>query len=188
MSEIGPTLQTERLTLRPPRAEDLDAFAAMCADPQVMTWLGGAQSRPVAWRTLCGYAGQWALHGCAMFMVFRRDTGAFIGRVGPQEPEGWPGPEVGWGLTRDAQGHGFALEAAAAGLDFAFDRLGWTEAVHCIDPGNIPSQRLAERLGSAPLREATLPDPINAPLMVWGQTREAWRENRRNLTLRRPEA
>ena len=178
MTELGPTLTTDRLILRPPRAEDYAAYAAMCADAEAMRWIGGAQGPGLAWRTLSVYAGGWAMDGYSMFMVFRRDTGAFIGRVGPQFPRGWPGPEVGWGLVREAQGQGLAYEASVASMDFAFDVLGWDEAIHCIDPGNTPSQRLAERLGSKPLREATLPDPINVPLVVWGQTREQWRKNR----------
>lgn len=177
----GPTLQTARLTLRPPAPENFDAFADMLADPAVMATLGGVRSRPVAWRMFCGYAGGWALYGLSMFMVFRRDTGAFVGRIGPLQPDGWPGTEVGWGLTRDALGQGFATEAAAACMDFAFDALGWEEAIHCIDAANAPSQAVARRLGSRVLREAVLPDPINAPTVVWGQSREDWRARRGGL-------
>ena len=181
MSDLGPVLTTSRLLLRPPRAEDLDAFAEMMADARVMGFLGGAQSRPVAWRTLCGYGGQWALFGFSQFMTFRRDTGAFIGRIGPLAPEGWPGTEVGWGLTHDAQGFGYATEGSAACMDWAFDHLGWTEAIHTIVPENAPSQDVARRLGSTPLREVVLPDPINLPTTAWGQSRAQWRENRRRF-------
>ncbi len=178
MTVPGPTLETERLRLRPPAPEDFDAFADMLADPVVMAALGGARSRPVAWRMFAGYAGAWALYGFSMFMVFRRDTGALVGRVGPMHPDGWPGTEVGWGLSRDALGRGLATEAASASLDFAFDRLGWSEVIHCISPGNAPSEAVARRLGSRVLREARLPEPIDAPTVVWGQSREDWRARR----------
>lgn len=175
---LGPVIETERLVLSPPRPEHFDAFAAMLADPEVMATLGGVQTRAVAWRMFCGYAGAWALYGFSMFMAHRRDTGGFVGRVGPLRPEGWPGTEVGWGVTREAQGRGYAYEAAVAALDFAFDQLGWEEAIHCIAPGNARSEALARRLGSTVLREAVLPDPINRPTTVWGQTRAAWRARR----------
>jgi RimJ/RimL family protein N-acetyltransferase len=183
MSALGPTLQTPRLRMEPPRNAHFDAFAAMMADPRVMAMLGGAQSRPVAWRTFAAYAGAWALDGFGMFMVFEKATGAFVGRVGPLSPEGWPGTEVGWGLTHAAQGRGLATEAAAAAMDFAFDRLGWDEVIHCIVPENAPSHAVARRLGSRELRAGRLPDPINIPTVVWGQSRAEWRENRRRRGL-----
>lgn len=176
-------LETPRLVLVPPRNDHFDAFAAMMADEGVMAMLGGVQSRSAAWRTFAGYAGAWALDGFGMFMVFRKDTAAFVGRVGPLRPEGWPGTEVGWGLTRDAQGQGFATEAAAAAMDWAFDHLGWDEVIHCIVPENAPSQAVARRLGSRILREGWLPDPINIPTVVWGQSRSDWCENRGRLGL-----
>ena len=182
MPDLGPTLTTPRLVLRPPRAEDFDAFAAMMADAEVMGFLGGVQSRALAWRTLCGYGGAWALFGFSQFMTFRRDTGEFIGRIGPLKPEGWPGTEVGWGLTAAAQGFGYATEAAAACMDWAFGHLGWSEVIHTIVPENARSQAVARRLGSRPLREVALPDPINLPTVAWGQTRDQWREKRKRLT------
>lgn len=63
----GPFLITRRLILRPPSAEDLDAWAAFCADPHVMQYLGGPQSRSEAWRSLCGVTGAWQIRGFAMF-------------------------------------------------------------------------------------------------------------------------
>ena len=172
------TIETERLTLRPPGAEDFDAFAAMSADPAVMDSLGGVQSRPVAWRTFCGYAGAWSLFGFSLFMVRRRDTGAFVGRVGPLRPEGWPGTEVGWGLTREAQCQGCATEAAAASIDYAVDVLGWREVIHCINPANGPSQAVARRLGARILRDGWLPEPIDHATEVWGQSAAEWRARR----------
>lgn len=87
-------------------------------------------------------------------------------------------PEVGWGLTRGAWGKGYAVEAATATIDWAFEALGWTEVIHCIDPENVRSQRVAERLGSRLLRHARLPEPIAMDVEVWGQTRDEWRTRR----------
>lgn len=184
MNALGPTLTTERLILRPPAAGDFEAYADYVSDPACMAFIGGAQDRAVAWRSFMVWAGAWAMGGPSMFFVFERasngDEGRFLGRIGPWRPgEEWPGPEVGWGLRVDAQGNGYAVEAAAASIDFAFDRLGWTEVIHCIDPANTPSQALAAKLGSQNLGPCWLPSPIRITVDKWGQTREQWRARRR---------
>ena len=81
--------------------------------------------------------------------------------------------------TQAAQGKGYALEAARPAIDWAFDNLGWTDVIHCIDAENRPSQKLAERLGSRKLRQTRLPPPFESvELDVWGQSRDAWRAGR----------
>jgi len=169
-----PVLETERLILRCPEEADLDGFAAMMADPEAMRFMGGVVSRTVAWRTIATLAGAWAIGGFGMFSVIEKASGRWIGRVGPWRPEGWPGPEVGWSLAPSAWGRGYATEAAQACLDFAFDRLGWDEVIHVIDPANGPSQAVAARLGSHYLRPGRLPD-LDLDLDVWGQSRAEWR-------------
>jgi RimJ/RimL family protein N-acetyltransferase len=175
----GPTLETERLILRPTALADFPRWAEMMADPEAARFIGGAQAAPAAWRGLMTMAGAWALTGVAMFSVIEKATGLWVGRLGPWTPEGWPGTEVGWGLHPDAQGKGYGAEGAAATLDYAFDVLGWTEVIHCIDPDNVPSQRLAERLGSTNLGSTKLPPPFeDASVDRWGQTRDHWRARR----------
>lgn len=175
----GPTLETERLILRPTAMADFPRWAEMMADPEAARFIGGAQPAPAAWRGLMTMAGAWALTGVAMFSLVEKSTGLWVGRLGPWTPEGWPGTEVGWGLHPDAQGRGYGVEGAAATLDYAFDVLGWTDVIHCIDPDNVPSQRLAERLGSSNLGPTKLPPPFqDAPVDRWGQTRGQWRARR----------
>jgi RimJ/RimL family protein N-acetyltransferase len=175
----GPVLQTERLILRLPRAEDFDAWAAFAADEEAARYLGGAQGRSDAWRGLCTMAGAWTIRGYGMFSVVERATGRWVGRLGPWKPEEWPGAEVGWGIVREAWGRGYATEGATAAVDFAFDVLGWDEVIHCIDPRNAASQAVARRLGSAVLRQARLPPPFDEPpIDVWGQSRAQWRARR----------
>jgi RimJ/RimL family protein N-acetyltransferase len=172
---LGPTLETPRLILRPPAPEDFDAYVAFMAD-DATRFIGGPQTREAAWRGFVSIAGSWAMFGHSLFAVVEKSTGRWIGRVGPWVPEGWPGTEVGWGLIREATGKGYAVEAAARTIDWVFDDLGWTEVVHCIDPENVASQRVAERLGSVNRGPGKLPPPIDHyPVDVWGQTREAWR-------------
>ena len=176
-----PTLETARLILRPPAAEDFEAWAEFSADVEATRFIGGPAHRAVAWRSMAASAGSWLLQGFGIFSVLDKANGRWLGRVGPIRPEGWPGTEVGWALVRDAQGRGIAYEAATASIEFAFVKLGWSEVIHCIDDDNAPSIALARRLGSVPLRRVVMPPPTEEKeLQVWGQTREAWQQRRRD--------
>lgn len=162
--------------MRPPRAEDFDAWAAMMADAESASHIGGPLPRAMAWRGFTSVAGAWHVQGFGMFSVLDRASGRWLGRVGPWYPDGWPGREVGWALARSAWGHGYATEAAAAAMDFAFDTLGWDEVVHSIAPDNHASQRVARRLGSTLRGPARLPEPYTElAVELWGQTRTQWR-------------
>lgn len=152
------TLETERLLLRPFRDDDVDAYAAMCADSEVMRYIGGRTvlSREDAWRQMAMFVGHWQLRGFGMWAVQERASGSFVGRVGLHFPEGWPDRELAWTLARPHWGRGFALEAARAALTHAFGPLGWHRVISLIDPDNIRSIRLAERLGERMEEEVML--------------------------------
>lgn len=176
----GPILVTRRLILRPPGPEDLEGWAMFHADPDTMRYLGGVQPRSAAWRGLCGMAGSWHIRGFGMFSLILRDTGEWIGRVGPWQPEDWPAPEIGWGVRREFAGKGYALEAAVASMDYAFDVLRWDRVIHCIDPDNAGSIALAKRLGAVNEGPTRLPAPYeDAPVDAWAQTRDQWQQNRK---------
>lgn len=176
-----PELLTPRLRLRPPLGPDFDAWAALMADPASARFIGGVQPRAAAWRGFLTMVGAWQIQGFGMFSVIERSTGQWLGRIGPWQPEGWPGTEVGWGLLAEHQGQGYAREAAVACIDWAFDTLGWQEVIHCIDPANLPSQRLAERLGACNGGAGRLPPPFeDAPIEIWRQTRAQWRARPRD--------
>jgi len=179
LSDLGPTLETPRLILRPTRPEDFEPWAQAEGDAETMRYLGGARNRFLAWRGFMTTAGAWAINGFSMFSLIEKSTGRWVGRLGPWRPEGWPGTEVGWAVVRDAWGRGYATEGASAAMDWAVDHLGWTQIVHSIDPDNVASQAVARRLGSSILRRQRLPAPLDATeLDIWGQTADAWRARR----------
>ena len=168
-------IETDRLLLRPPRIEDFDAYAASMADLEAARFVGGQQPRALAWRGFLASAGAWMIQGFSMFSVIEKASGRWIGRLGPWQPEGWPGTEVGWGLVREAWGKGYAYEGAVAAIDWAFEHLGWAEVIHSINADNAPSLALARRLGSRFLRHSGLPEPYqDITVEIWGQTREEW--------------
>jgi RimJ/RimL family protein N-acetyltransferase len=174
-----PRIETARLVLRPPRAGDFGAWAEFMADEQAARFIGGPMSRPAAWRGFLTVAGAWSIQGFGMFSVIERETGLWVGRLGPWMPEGWPGPEVGYGIVRSRWGRGYATEGAAAAIDWALDALGWSEVIHCIDPANVASIRVAERLGARRRGAGRLPPPLDVPVEIWGQTRDEWSARRR---------
>lgn len=178
---LAPRLETERLILRSIEEGDLDGWATLLGDAESARYLGGPVSRPVAWRAMAGMAGSWALRGFGMFSVVEKSSGQWIGRLGPWQPEGWPGTEVGWGLIKEAWGKGYAAEGATAAIDWVFQNLGWTNVIHTIDPGNLTSIALAERLGSADLGPCVLPPPFEKlNVRAWGQTSQQWFARKQN--------
>ena len=169
-------LETPRLILRPPRTEDLDAWTEMMLDEPTARYIGGVMSRPVCWRQLMTMVGAWHAQGFAMFSVIEKSSGRWIGRLGPWQPEGWPGTEIGWAIARDCWGKGYAVEGAETATTWAFDTLGWPNVIHSIAPANLASQRVAQKLGSRLIGPGKLPAPYeDDPIEIWGQSREEWR-------------
>ncbi len=172
-------LETPRLILRPPRLEDLDPWTEMMADEETARFIGGTAPRPACWRQLMTLIGSWHAHGFAMFSVIEKTTGRWLGRVGPWQPEGWPGTEIGWSIVRDCWGKGYAVEAAIASTDWVVDSLGWTDIIHSIAPANVASQRVAQKLGSRNRGPGRLPHPFEESANdIWGQTGEEWKRRR----------
>jgi RimJ/RimL family protein N-acetyltransferase len=148
---MAPSLiETDRLILRAFREDDLDAYAEMGQDPEVVEFLsadGSLLTRADSWRQMAMFLGHWELRGFGTWAVEERATGAFVGRVGLHFPEGWPDRELGWTIARRFWGRGYASEAARASIAHAFGPLGWTHLVSLIHQDNQRSALLAERLG-----------------------------------------
>jgi RimJ/RimL family protein N-acetyltransferase len=152
----------------------------MMSNEQAARYIGGVQPKPVVWRAVMSMAGAWTLTGVAMFSIIEKTSGLWIGRVGPWQPYGWPGSEVAWSLHPDAWGKGYAVEAARAAIDYAFEQLGWDEVIHCINPQNTTSQLLAQRVGASKRGAGRLPEPFeHEPIEIWGQTRAQWARERK---------
>jgi RimJ/RimL family protein N-acetyltransferase len=145
-----PTLTTARLRLRAFRAGDLEAYAAMQANPEVMRHLvtGRTATRAEVWRTMAAYLGHWALRGYGMWACEKIDDGVFVGAVGVFEPLDWPEPEIAYALDWPFWGQGFATEAAVAARDWLFAHVPLPRAASLIRPDNHASKRVAERLGA----------------------------------------
>ena len=180
-SPAGPILETERLLLRVQQAGDFERYAEMLAHPSSLH-IGGPLLRHEAWRRFLQMPGAWMVQGFAMFSVVEKSSGRWMGQAGPWCPDGWPGTEIGYSFHMDARGKGYATEASAAAMDYAFDTLGWDEVIHSISPENTASQTVAQRLGSRNRGPGKLPPPLDVhAIEIWAQPRAEWAENRKRF-------
>ena len=154
----GPVLETPRLILRMPEAGDAPVFSDFLMSERAR-FVGGPVSLGRAWRAFAHLAGQWEMRGFGMFTMVDRASGQPIGTCGHFHPVEMDEPEISWSIwDQDFEGRGFALEAALACRDHAYNTLGWTTATSNIDAANAPSIALAERLGCTIERSYTEDD------------------------------
>lgn len=142
---LAPDLQTQRLTLRAPKAGDFPAYAAFYASDRA-TIIGGPLTDAEAWHKFASMAGHWALNGFGWFMV--EDADGACGFVGVHQPPHYPDMELGWVLYGGHEGQGYATEAAAEVRRWTRATLAPPRLVSFIDPANSNSQRVARRLGA----------------------------------------
>lgn len=155
-----PVIETARLRLRGHRMADYAAYATFYASERAVH-VGGPYPARHAWNSFAGDAGHWSLKGFGWWIVTEKGDDAALGTVGLHQPPQHPEPELGWTLFADAEGKGFAREAAEVVRDWAWARLGALSLVSYIAPGNGRSIALAERLGARLDRAAER--PANAP-------------------------
>lgn len=169
-------IDTEHLVLRPLAPEDCEAHIAMMGEPEVARFLapgGAAEDRMTRWRQYASYLGHWSIRGFGFFSVFEKSSGRWVGRVGPWEPEGWPGLEVGWGIAPAFWGKGYAPEAARASVEWAFERYpDLTRVISLIDQKNANSQAVARKIGERNTGEV---------FMLWDYRLDIWAIERGNI-------
>jgi ribosomal-protein-alanine N-acetyltransferase len=141
---------TQRLRLRPWTDADIDAFASHNADPRIMRYFPSTMSRAQTAATVKRWQKDFDRHGFTFLAAEIRDTGEFIGVIGPAwhrfESPFAPAIEIGWRLHPDHWGMGYATEGGMASAAFIFDR-GWSEVVAITVPDNAPSRAVMDRIG-----------------------------------------
>jgi RimJ/RimL family protein N-acetyltransferase len=168
----APSITTGRLLLRRWSAEDIEPFAAMCSDAEVMRYIGSGSTRTPeqAARAIQAYERQWDARGYGLFAVELLDRNRLIGFAGLSEPdflpEIMPAVEAGWRFAREHWGRGYATEAARAVLEFGLVQLGLPEIVSIHQVGNEASARVIEKLGLHFDRE-TLDPSCGRPVRVY---------------------
>jgi RimJ/RimL family protein N-acetyltransferase len=156
-------IQTERLVLRRWTVADIGPFAAICADPEVMRFIGSGATRTVAEtrRAIRAWERAWDDRGYGLFAVQLLETGQLIGFAGLAEPtflpEIMPAVEIGWRLARSAWQKGYATEAATAVLRFGLNDLNLPEIVSIHQIGNSASAGVMRKIGMTFDRETVDP-------------------------------
>ena len=148
-----PVLETKRLSLRSPKAEDYPDFKATFASYR-SRFMGGPLNGYEAWMLYAAEIGHWEIRGFGMWMIHDKGTDATLGMAGGWQPAKWPQAELAWMIWPQVAGKGYALEATHAARDYFYRQAGWENAVSYLDPKNLDSIRLAERLGACRDREA----------------------------------
>lgn len=146
-----PTLETERLRMRPFRESDIASYQAVLATPQVRAslHLPPEITREYAWLQAAAFLGQWELRNHGQWALEEKATATLVGRAGAHRPErdDWPGIEIGWVLHPDHWGKGYATEAGAAAIEWVFANHDVDAVFSMILPENTASQAVARRLG-----------------------------------------
>ncbi|ARM87825.1 GCN5-related N-acetyltransferase protein [Rhizobium sp. CIAT894] len=153
MTDI-PSLETERLKLRPHHLDDFEAHAALWADEDVVRFISGvASTREQSWSRMLRLAGMWHHMGFGFLAIVEKASGRFIGEAGFMESRREMDPpiegtmELGWALMPSAHGRGYATEALNALIGWA-ERYFPGKPMSCIiSPENQASLRVAAKLG-----------------------------------------
>jgi RimJ/RimL family protein N-acetyltransferase len=134
---------------------DLDAYAALNADPEVMAEIGPPLTREQS-DDFARYGEVWyRSEGLGLLPVVRRADGVCLGMCGLHRHRWYPDDvEVGWRFARHAWGHGYATEAATRWLDHAFGPVGLDRVISITSPGNARSLAVMRRLGMVRDHEA----------------------------------
>ena len=142
-------LETERLSLRPMTAADVDALVPVLGDPHSMRFYPRPFDRAMVERWVARTVERYGADGFGLLAVVERATGEVIGDCGPtlQDVDGESFVELGWHVRADRQGRGFATEAATACRDQAWATLAPPRLISLVRPENVPSWSVARRLG-----------------------------------------
>ncbi len=175
-------IETERLLLRVPVLDDVDAVADEIGDPEVMRYVGdgSVRSHDDAVEQIASMRRAWAADGFGRFTVLRREDGFVLGRVGflAWDPEQWQTGtravlgaraevELGWTLRRTAWGHGYATEAALAARDWSVREFGFTRLISLFYPENVRSMRVGTKIGEQFEREISFRPGLT--LQLWSR-------------------
>ncbi len=141
-------LETERLYFSMWGLKDIPIFTQFFSAEEQARYVGGIKSPKEAWRLMASYMGHYSLLGYSYLAVHEKSSDSLIGTVGLWNSTPWPEPELGYWLLPKGQGKGYGLEAGLAVKDFALKTAKLSSLVSYIDPANMPSKRLAQKIGA----------------------------------------
>ncbi len=148
-----PVLETNRLLLKGPQPEDYPNFKATFTSFRAR-YMGGPLNPYEAWMLYAAEIGHWEIRGYGMWMIHDKESDETYGMAGAWYPAMWPEREIAWIIWPEVAGRGIALEAVSAVRRHVYDVLNWDTVVTYVDPYDLDSVRLCERLGCTKDKEA----------------------------------
>jgi len=142
-----PVFETDRLRLRGPRVEDFGPLEAYWRTER-SRFEDGPKDRDGAWDDFATAFGCWLIRGYGPWCIEPLGGGPFLGTVGVFHPAWCIEPDLGWTLMAEAEGKGYAHEAALAARAWSYAHTPVGRLTSNIDRGNARSIRLATRLGA----------------------------------------
>ncbi|MBV1903395.1 MAG: GNAT family N-acetyltransferase [Marinosulfonomonas sp.] len=178
-------IETSRLILRPFKKGDLEAFSKINANPDVMRYFPAPYDTGKTEKMLDGFEKKQRRFGYAFSAVERKSDGVLLGMAGLSRLEDGvpfaPCTEVGWRLTPEVWGKGYASEAALAWLEHGFTALGIDEIYSYTPRLNLPSEKVMQRIGMSRAAELDFDHPaiedghILKPMVVYRMSRQEFR-------------
>jgi RimJ/RimL family protein N-acetyltransferase len=141
IAALVPVIETERLTLRAPQIADFPIYARFMTD--------GPDTGEAAWLDFCQLVASWPLRGFGPWTMDLKASGESVGAIVLNHEFGDDEVEIGWTVTRAAEGRGYATEGARAAREYILGQMGVPTLVSYIDPDNPRSIAIALRLGTA---------------------------------------
>ncbi|MBB4641332.1 GNAT family N-acetyltransferase [Rhizorhapis suberifaciens] len=177
-------METERLLLQTWDEDAFKRFHNGTNTPSVMRWLGGVMNDEQLAALYQRHTGFFTAFGHGFWIVVRKEDGEVLGfcgikRVDAQGTDLTGQHEIGWRFREDSWGKGYAKEAAAASLDYAFVKLEAPHVVAFTVAGNSASWGLMERLGMTRRPDFDFDDPrfgrdLN-PTIVYRIAKAEWK-------------
>ena len=140
-------LETERLILRPLDETDYEAIFKMRSDADVMRFIREPQTSAESANWINLVSSRWATEKIGFCAMIEKSSNEFVGWCGIWKLKETEELEIGYATAKEFLGKGFATEAAAAVLIYAFENLETEKIVAVANPENTPSRRVMEKLG-----------------------------------------
>ena len=141
--------ETERLSIRQLKPDDIDDFYNLCGDPELMRYVGDGQplTRRQTEEWIEVSQANYRRQGFGCFALTLIGDDRLVGYCGLVRPTADGTAEIIYGLEKRLWGRGLMSEAVEATIDLGFEQFGLSTIIATIDPDNLPSIKIAEKLG-----------------------------------------
>lgn len=168
---LAPTLETQRLILRSPCADDYNAYKIFYRDKIASQAYGGPLTDFLSWKKLAADIGHWHLKGFGMWSIEERLTGQMVGGCGLVWPESYPRSELTWWILPTARRKGYAFEASKKVVEFGYNTLKWDRVETHMNDENHAARNLVFKLDGQFLERARFPDGIDRDVYAFPRTK-----------------